>query len=180
MRTHIVAFSRVVCHCKRWWSLTKVVFLSSRSHNLPSKVRRNGDARRHHSVKHTGLWLSSARGSRFNQSERRSSSVWWPITAKEHGPLSNTAPLTVFHLYQSFTARGQSFVHQTLAREDVLSNAGSHCKWVCRLIHACCDMSEMSGEFPLFSTTTVHDVRAINRSRWVIKATPGYKGVTYI
>ena len=26
----------------------------------------------------------------------------------------------------------------------------------------------MSGEFPPFSTTTVHDVRVINRSRWVI------------
>ena len=38
-----------------------------------------------------GLWLSSARGSIFNQSDRRSASVWWPITAKEHGPLSNTA-----------------------------------------------------------------------------------------
>ena len=30
----------------------------------------------------------------------------------------------------------RSFVHQTLAREYVLSNAGSHYKWACRLIHA--------------------------------------------
>ena len=110
-------------------SVTLTPPISATLENRSSRrCRRNGDARRHQAVKHTGLWLSSARGSRFNQSERRSSSVWWPITAKEHGPLSNTAPLTVFHLYQSFTARGQSFVHQTLAREDVLSNAGSHYK----------------------------------------------------
>ena len=28
---------------------------------------------------------------------------------------------------------------------------------------ACCDMSELFAEFPPFSPTTVHDVRAINR-----------------
>ena len=33
-------------------------------------------------------------------------------------------------------ARGRPFTHQTLAREDVLSNAGSRDAYVCRLIHA--------------------------------------------
>ena len=80
------------------------------------RCRRNGDARRHQAVKHRSVVIE-CKGLEIQ-----------PIRAKEHGPLSNTAPLTAFHLYQSFTARGQSFVHQTLAREDVLSNAGSHYK----------------------------------------------------
>ena len=34
-----VRFSMLACHGKVWWSYTKAAFLSSRRHNLPTKVK---------------------------------------------------------------------------------------------------------------------------------------------
>ena len=53
LRAHIVMFFRLACHGKGWRCYTKAAFLSSRRHNLPSKVRLRNDQ----TVRNVYMWM---------------------------------------------------------------------------------------------------------------------------
>ena len=57
------------------------------------------------------------------------------IDVSQHGDIAHSIDVSQ-DADSALPARGRPFTHQTLAREDVLSNAGSRDEWVCRLIHA--------------------------------------------
>ena len=57
------------------------------------------------------------------------------IDVSQHGDIAHSIDVSQ-DADSALPARGRPFTHQTLGREDVLSNAGSRDAYVCRLIHA--------------------------------------------
>ena len=48
-----MTFSMLVCNGKGWWTYTNAVFFSSRSHDLPTKLK----LRNNQTIRNVGMWM---------------------------------------------------------------------------------------------------------------------------